>query len=190
MTRLVNNLLTLARLDADPADMLVGAVDLGALLRDVAASASLLHPGRLVTYEPLSGTVIVRGDPDRLRQVVANLLDNALKFTHAGGHIVLALRTETGDAVMHVRDDGVGIPPEDLPHVGERFYRADKARDRESGGAGLGLSIVQAIVAAHDGSLGIQSAPGRGTTVTIRLPLLGDDVQTPTASTVPATLPD
>jgi heavy metal sensor kinase len=117
----------------------------------------------------------VQGDEPHLRQVVHNLIDNALKFTPPGGRVRVAVtaRPGAGQAVLCVSDSGVGIPPEDLPHVFERFYRADKARSREqpTGGTGLGLSICHAIVTAYGGHLGVESKPAHGTTVTAALPL-------------------
>jgi len=170
MTRLVNDLLALARLDNRQLALHWTNVDLAAILRDAWTGARLLHPDRRVTLDLSTPMVIVRGDVDRLGQVVANLIDNAVKFTEPGGHIGLALHTKEDGAVLAVRDDGAGIAPEDLPRVRERFYRADEARSRATGGTGLGLSIVEAIVAAHGGSLDIASRRDQGTTVTVRLP--------------------
>ncbi len=117
---------------------------------------------------------LVRGDGDRLWQVVNNLLDNAIKFTPAGGRIALDFRLDDAhrQGILEVSDTGSGIDPHDLPHVFDRFYQGDKARRREttSRGLGLGLSICQAVVAAHNGSIEVASAPGRGTTFTVRLP--------------------
>ena len=170
MTRLVNDLLALARLDNKQLTLHWTDVDLADILRDAWTGVRLLRPDREVTLDLSTPMVIVRGDADRLAQVVANLIDNAVKFTEPGGHIGLVLQAEEGNAVLTVRDDGVGIAPEDLPRVQERFYRADEARSRATGGTGLGLSIVEAIVAAHGGSLDIVSQCGQGTTVTVRLP--------------------
>jgi two-component system OmpR family sensor kinase len=170
MTRLVNDLLALARLDNKQLTLHWTDVDLADILRDAWTGVRLLRPDREVTLDLSTPMVIVRGDADRLGQVVANLIDNAVKFTEPGGHIGLALQAEEGGAVLTVRDDGAGIAPEDLPRVRERFYRADEARSRATGGTGLGLSIVEAIVAAHGGSLDIVSQRGQGTTVTVRLP--------------------
>ena len=175
MTRLVNDLLALARLDAGAPAVHPDDVDLAAVLRDAYTGAQLLHPDRRLTLDIAASPLPVHGDADRLRQVVANLLDNAVKFSESGGHIALALCRDRTDALLAVHDDGIGIAPEDLPHVRERFYRADRARSHttETAGTGLGLAIVQAIVAAHNGSLDIDSRPGRWTTVTVRLPSVG-----------------
>ena len=170
MTRLVNDLLALARLDNRQLTLHWTDVNLADILRDAWTGVRLLRPDRQVTLDLSTPMMIVRGDADRLGQVVANLIDNAVKFTEPGGHIGLALHAEEGGAVLAVCDDGAGIAPEDLPRVRERFYRADAARSRATGGTGLGLSIVEAIVAAHGGSLDIASRRGQGTTVTVRLP--------------------
>jgi signal transduction histidine kinase len=114
--------------------------------------------------------VRVSGDEVRLRQVFYNLLDNAIKHTPAGGEVGVRVEARGGDAVVTVRDNGEGIPPEHLPRVFDRFYRVDRARSREHGGTGLGLSIVKSVVAAHGGHIELESAPGRGTTCTVTLP--------------------
>jgi heavy metal sensor kinase len=117
---------------------------------------------------------MIRGDGNRLWQVVNNLIDNAIKFTPAGGRITLDFRLDDArrQGILEVSDTGAGIDSHDLPHVFDRFYQGDKARDREnpSRGLGLGLSICQAVVAAHGGSIEVASTPGRGTTFTVRLP--------------------
>ena len=110
---------------------------------------------------------------DRLRldQVLGNLLENAVKYTGPGGKIRLGAAQFDEEIELRVEDSGLGIPPADLPHIFERFYRADKARTREQGGTGLGLSIVKHIVQAHGGSVAAESTYGAGTTVIVRLPL-------------------
>ena len=108
----------------------------------------------------------------RLRQVVVNLLDNAIKYTADGGSVTMSITAEAGLAVMEVGDTGIGIPPEALPLVFERFFRADKARSRESGGIGLGLAIVKSICNAHYGAVSVSSTEGRGTKFRVELPLL------------------
>ena len=116
--------------------------------------------------------VTVEADPDRLAQIFVNLIDNALRHTASGGAVTVELDAQGGDAVLRVRDTGVGIPYRDLPHIFERFYVVDRSRTRESGGAGLGLSIVKGIVDAHGGSISAESMLGAGTVFTIRLPIM------------------
>ena len=112
------------------------------------------------------------GDRERLEQVVVNILSNAVKYTPAGGHIRLSAREISGERVrIMVEDDGVGIPQEDVPRLFERFYRVDKARSREAGGTGLGLAIAKEIVQQHEGRITLASEYGKGTTVSIILPL-------------------
>ncbi|WP_049823060.1 sensor histidine kinase [Thermobaculum terrenum] len=110
----------------------------------------------------------VRGDPDALRQLLLILLDNALKYTAAGGRITVGLEAGGDAAVLKVADTGIGIPPEHLPHIFERFYRVDPARS--GGGSGLGLAIARWLAEAHGGGIQVESAPGRGSTFTVRLP--------------------
>jgi two-component system phosphate regulon sensor histidine kinase PhoR len=113
----------------------------------------------------------VDGDVRRLEQVIHNLLENAVKYTEAGGRITLRAG-QVGDMMeVRVADTGRGIPPADVPHIFERFYRADKARSREQGGTGLGLSIVKHIVQLHGGSVAAESRYGEGTAIILRLPL-------------------
>jgi len=113
----------------------------------------------------------IEGNADKLKQLLVILLDNALKYTSPDGQITLGLQCETVDALLTVRDTGIGISAADLPHVFERLYRADPARSRVPGGTGLGLSIAQWIVEQHAGTITLESQPGRGTTVQVRLPL-------------------
>jgi signal transduction histidine kinase len=118
--------------------------------------------------------VTVEGDRARLKQVVVNLLDNAIKYTPRGGRVTLSVRRDGGDAVLDVTDNGVGIPAEALPHVFKRFFRVDGSRSREGGGAGLGLSIVKSICLAHGAEVEVTSAPGAGSTFRIRQPLAAE----------------
>ncbi|REK15600.1 MAG: HAMP domain-containing protein [Planctomycetota bacterium] len=134
---------------------------------------------RIELVDYVADGIMASGDADRLRQVVNNLIDNALKFTPAGGRLVVALRSDddVGQLALMVTDTGPGIGPEDLPHVFDRFYRGDKSRHREdlTAGNGLGLSICQSIVEAHGGTIAVESTLGRGTTFTVRLPLAAVD---------------
>ena len=118
-----------------------------------------------------SGTPYVIGDPLLLEQALLVLLDNALKYSSSGGHVLVCAKAKNEQALLEVSDNGVGIDVEHLPHLGERFYRVDKARSREAGGTGLGLSIARSIALTHGGSLSFSSAPGQGTMVTLALPL-------------------
>jgi two-component system phosphate regulon sensor histidine kinase PhoR len=110
-------------------------------------------------------------DRDRLSQILINLLDNAVKATEAGGNISVWAKREDNELVIKVADTGIGIPPEDIPKLGERFYRVDKARSRKLGGTGLGLSIVKHLMEAHGGRMQIESRVGKGTTVSLYFPL-------------------
>jgi len=118
-------------------------------------------------------SVIVDGDPDRLSQITANLLSNALRYTEPGGKVVLRVGPEPRSAVLEVADTGIGIPPGDLAHIFKRFWRGEKSRSRATGGTGIGLTIVHELVRAHDGRIDVESAPGRGSRFRIILPRLG-----------------
>jgi len=117
----------------------------------------------------------VIGDPTLLEQAVLVVLDNAIKYNRQGGRVTVRTAIQEGKALLEVLDTGIGIAPEYLPHLGERFYRVDKARSREAGGTGLGLSIAHGIVVAHEGKLNLSSVPEQGTTVTLMLPLAQGD---------------
>jgi two-component system OmpR family sensor kinase len=173
MHRLVLDLLDLARLDAGTADMKMSALDVTALLNAIAEKFAPLaaHADVKIAVQAADLTAMT-GDGDRLAQVFTNLVDNALKFTPAGGEVILAARQDGAEAEIEVRDTGQGITPEALPHVFDRFYQADASRSRrERQGAGLGLAIAQEIVAAHGGKISVRSQLGRGTAFTVRLPL-------------------
>jgi signal transduction histidine kinase len=109
-----------------------------------------------------------------MRQVIVNLVDNAIKYTPEGGSVEVQVGAVDGSARLEVSDTGIGIPPDALGHVFERFYRVDKARSREMGGAGLGLSIVKSICKAHDGKISVESSDGRGSRFSVELPLATD----------------
>ena len=171
MERLAEDLLTLARSDAGELALARGRVDLAAFATDAIRRTRALaeERGVVLDHRHEGAALVVDADPDRLAQALLILIDNALRHTRRGGHVSVGTRRERGDAVVRVRDDGEGIAPADLPHVFDRFYRAGKARTAE-GGAGLGLAIARALVRAHGGELSLESAPGAGTTATIRLP--------------------
>ncbi len=117
--------------------------------------------------------VLVEGDSDRLSQITANLLSNALRYTEPGGRVWVRVGPEAGSAVLEVGDTGIGIAPEDLTHIFKRFWRGDKSRSRATGGTGIGLTIVHELVRAHDGRIDVESAPGRGSRFRIVLPRRG-----------------
>ena len=119
----------------------------------------------------LDGTPYVIGDPMLLEQAMLVLLDNAIKYNRSGGRVIVRAESKDERALLEVRDNGVGIAAEHLQHLGERFYRVDKARSREAGGTGLGLSIARSIAVAHGVGVFFSSAPEQGTTVTLTLPL-------------------
>lgn len=171
MGLLVEDLLLLARMDAQrPFDR--HPVDLLAVAADAVHDARARSPQRGIMLEvlPNSEPAEVLGDDARLRQVVGNLLGNALDHTPEGADVTVRVGTDGADAVVEVADTGPGLGEDDAARVFERFYRADASRTRASGGSGLGLSIVAAIVAAHGGTVGVDSAPGKGATFRVRLP--------------------
>jgi signal transduction histidine kinase len=172
LAEIVEGLLALSRLDAGEVPSERARFDLAELASDTVDQMSLMALDKSLTLTSTSaGKVVVEGDRARLKQVVVNLLDNAIKYTPPRGRIELSVGSQHGQALLEVRDSGIGIPAEALPHVFQRFYRVDGSRSREPGGAGLGLSIVQSICSAHGASLEVQSEPGAGTTFRVRLPL-------------------
>jgi signal transduction histidine kinase len=167
LASILEALLVLARVDRG--QLATQPVDLAELARatlaDVAPAAQ-----DLTLTGAVPDSLIVPGDPDQLGIALRNLLDNAVRYTPAGGTVSLHLEARDGDVVLEITDTGPGIPPEDLPRIFDRFTRVDPARDRASGGVGLGLSIVRAVVDMHGGRIDVASEPGAGTTVTVRLP--------------------
>jgi signal transduction histidine kinase len=170
LASLVDALLALARGQAGSAAE--QAVDLGELVTSSAHAMLPLAGERKVSLAvDAAPGVEVRGSPDQLRQLVLILVDNALRYTPEGGRVSVDARRVDGSAVVAVSDTGIGIDPDALEHVFERFYRADDARTRAFGGAGLGLSIAEQLVTGHGGRISAQSTPGRGSTFTVTLPL-------------------
>jgi two-component system OmpR family sensor kinase len=172
MSVLVEDLLTLARMDEAP-DAEAGPVDLTVLAADAVADARVRAPDRRISLLGLDGPVeptVAHGSEARLRQVVTNLVANALQHTPEGTPVEVAVGTDGEEVVLEVRDHGAGVPQDISVKVFERFYRADPSRGRGSGGSGLGLAIVAAIVAAHHGRVGVAETPGGGATFVVRLP--------------------
>lgn len=173
LTLLIDDLLLLARLDSGRVELHLQAVPLRAAAQDALDDAALIARARGVSLvNRVPAEVAAEADPDRLRQVLANLIDNAIKYGRADGSVTLGGRTAEGGSRVEitVRDDGPGIPAEAKSRIFERFYRVDKARSREQGGTGLGLAIVKNVVTAHGGEVRVESAPGKGTEFFITLP--------------------
>jgi len=173
LSRIVENLFMLARQPVDVPSTIREAVRLDEIVADCARAASVLatQKGLRLEIEGSLPAITVKGDDEMLKRMLLNLLDNAVKYTPAGGEISIALGSQNGDAHIVVTDTGMGIPAEDQSRIFDRFYRVDKARSRALGGAGLGLSIARWIVEGHGGSLSVESAVGRGSSFTVELPL-------------------
>lgn len=185
LTKIVEGLVALSRLDAGEAKAEWVRFDLAELATTTADQMNLLAEDKGISVQCGSKqNVMVEGDRARLKQVVVNLLDNAIKYTSGGGTIQLNVTRQNGHAILDVADSGIGIPAEAVPHVFERFFRVDKARSRDQGGAGLGLSIVKSICTAHNAEVQVESAVGKGSRFRIKLPLApeGRSPDSPSAS--------
>jgi heavy metal sensor kinase len=173
---LIENLMLLARADSGMEVQQFAPVDLAGTLRETCCHGRTLAAPKKITFtEEIGSTpLLVQGDRHGLRRLFLILIDNAVKYTPPDGKVSVSLSSTDGFAVAEVRDTGIGISEADLPHIFERFYRADKARSREMGGAGLGLSIGRWIAESHGGVIDVDSIPGRGSVFHVRLPLLTD----------------
>ena len=188
MGRLLDDLLLLARADADTEGRLdTRPVRLDQVAHDAVRTAGALANGQRL--EVVADPVVVRGDPDRLQQLLLILLENALRHTPPEGRIDVVVQAANGAAPARaiVRDTGEGIAPEHLPHVFDRFYRADGARTRATGGTGLGLAIARTIARAHGGEIAVASVPGHGATFTVTLPT--EAVDRPAVAPTPRPVP-
>ncbi|MDR7481380.1 MAG: ATP-binding protein [Armatimonadota bacterium] len=174
LVKLVDDLLDLSRLEDKRVTLQLGQVDVGTLVDETLARLRPLAGARVFDVQAPPGEVVALADRDRLSQVLTNLLDNAIKFTPDGGRIAIGWRCTDGEVEISISDAGPGIAPDDLPHVFERFYKADRARPASPGGSGLGLAITKHIVEAHGGRIAVTSAPGAGTTFVVTLPRNGD----------------
>ena len=173
-SHLLDSLMLLARADAGKETLQYEPADLCAITREAAEQGEKLARAHRLTFElqQPGGAVQIAADRDALRRVLLIFIDNAIRYTPEGGTVTIRVGPVAGRAVASVKDTGIGIDPDDLPHVFDRFWRADKARSREHGGAGLGLAIAKWTVEAHGGSIEVTSQPGYGTQFSIRLPLL------------------
>jgi heavy metal sensor kinase len=171
LEHLVSGLLVLSRLDAGETRGGWIDVDLSELAQNTAEQMRLMAEDRGIEIDlSAMGKAVVRGDRSRLKQIIVNLLDNAIRFTRRGGAVALRTDSDDSGSVLEISDTGIGIPPSALPHVFDRFYRVDEARSREDGGAGLGLSIVKSICTAHGAEIDVQSDLRSGTTFRVRFP--------------------
>ncbi|MCI8328312.1 MAG: cell wall metabolism sensor histidine kinase WalK, partial [Oscillibacter sp.] len=173
MTHIVQDLLTLSRLDRGDAELVLSRFPFAEAIQSVVRSSALnaRQRGHELTCGDLSHLPLIVGDRSRLEQVMMNILGNAIKYTPDGGHIRVCAGCEEDSVWMEVWDDGIGIPDRDRERIFERFYRVDKARSRESGGTGLGLSIAREIVQRHHGVIALAPHEGRGTTIRMTLPI-------------------
>lgn len=186
LTRLVGGLLLLAQAESGRLSLNIKPVELDTLMLEVFHEMRILAGGKVMIKVADIDEVQVQGDRDRLKQVLLNLVANAIQYTPAGGEIIMSLARVGKQARVIVRDTGPGIPSQDLPFIFERFYRAEKSRTRSrSSGFGLGLSIAQWIVENHGGTIKVDSKEGQGTTFAIWLPLWEDGTRTRPASGSP-----
>ena len=168
MTALVEDMLALARLD-EGVPLIREPVDLSKLAADAVDDARAVEPGRVITFEPAAGAVVV-GDSTRLQQILANLLANARHHTPAATPVHVRVAVDAGAVSVEVADEGPGMPADQAARIFERFYRADPSRTTSTGGAGLGLAIVAAVAGAHGGTATVDTAPGAGAKFTITIP--------------------
>jgi heavy metal sensor kinase len=173
---LIENLMLLARADSGAETLQRTRIDMVESLSEACLEGRAMAEIKQISWraELPQSPVWIEGDPNSLRRLFLILLDNAVKYTPPRGNITVSLNSSDKYSVTEVRDTGIGIAAEDLPHIFERFFRADRARSRETGGAGLGLSIGQWIAHAHGGTISVLSKPGEGSVFQVRIPLAGE----------------
>jgi heavy metal sensor kinase len=176
-SELIEQLLMVARADANVAQLNLEPTDLHPVLEAAGQKANVLASAKSLGFSQSLIHIArpVVANEAALERLFLTVLDNAVKYTAPGGRVALTLSLHESQAIIEVHDTGIGIAAKDLPHVFERFYRADQARSRETRGSGLGLSIAKWIAESHNGSIDLESTPGQGTKVTIRLPLLAEN---------------
>jgi signal transduction histidine kinase len=172
LTRLVEDLRILSLAEEGQLRLELTRVDISELVEKAVQSMSGIAKERAVSLSvQMSGDRhVINGDGDRILEVFANLLDNALRYTPEKGSVIIRVYSAGGQVVVQVVDSGSGIPADELPYIFERFWRGDKSRSRNSGGSGIGLAIVRQIVGLHQGTIEVESEPGKGTTFTVRFP--------------------
>jgi heavy metal sensor kinase len=172
LTSIIDNLLTLAKADQGLFETNFSEVDLQELVRELFEDSEILAESKQITVTLRSlAPVTIVGDRVRLRQLFLNLIDNAIKYTPTGGSVTMAVERSNGNVLFEVADTGIGIPPDEVGKIFDRFYRVDKARSREMGGTGLGLSIAKWIAELHRGTITVRSEPHKGSTFTVTLPM-------------------
>lgn len=173
-SELIENLLTLARADANPAQLELSSVDARNVVQEIIPGSEIRasHLGLQWSVSITSQEILVLAERQSVKRLLLILVDNAIKYTPRGGSVTLTLRSTATQAVFEVIDSGIGIAPEDLPHIFERFYRASNARYVNSDGSGLGLAIAQWIANAHHGTVEALSVSGERTTFRLTLPLM------------------
>jgi signal transduction histidine kinase len=171
-SQVVDSLMLLARADSGREVVEWSSADMVSIVRSAVEQGEKLARNRGLSFSVQlpQAPVEIQADTDALRRALLILIDNAVKYTPAGGAVKVGLELADGLAVVSVSDTGIGIAEADIPHIFDRFWRADKARSREHGGAGLGLSIAKWIVAQHGGSIDVQSSPGEGSVFRLRIP--------------------
>jgi heavy metal sensor kinase len=185
-TQLIEHLLTLARADAGAAQLQFGIVELHPIVTRACAPARILAHAKglsfITEYEEDCVATLVNGDPSALERLFLTILDNAVKYTPAGGQVIVRAQFADGNAIVEIEDTGLGISEDELPRIFDRFYRADQARSREIRGSGLGLAIARWIAEMHKGTIEAESKVGEGTRMRIKLPIV-TGVTTPEAIT-------
>jgi heavy metal sensor kinase len=189
LEHLVSGLLVLSRLDAGETPIELAEVDLAALAASIAEEMRLIADDRGIEIELSSlDKAVVSGDRARLKQVIVNLLDNAIRFTPRGGVVRLRTASDESGSVIEISDTGIGIPKSAIPFVFDRFFRVDDGRSREDGGAGLGLSIVKSISAMHGAEVDVESEPHHGSRFRVRFPRFASPAAAVASSSAPESL--
>jgi len=177
LTRMINQLLTLARAESGEVAIAREPVNISSMTRSIAEQLEPVAASKDVSLSwNCDGNVTLQGDASWIERVILNLIDNAIKFTPPAGHVGINVSSSGSDAVFEVADEGIGIPPEALPHIFERFYRADPSRANRAEGAGLGLSLVKWAVDQHHGTIHVESVPENGTRFVVKIPLSAQEI--------------
>lgn len=172
MSQIVDELLFLSRMDIGEIKLASAPVQLDVIVKEIQRQATVLgQPNQVEVTASTVEAAFVLGDELRLRELVLNLVDNAVKYSRAGGKVEISLTRQADRAILAVQDQGIGIDPEDQPHIFDRFYRTEAARAHTKKGTGLGLSICKWIVEVHQGTIHVQSTPGVGSVFIVNLPL-------------------